>query len=110
MIPKINKLKLRKIIDFFQNCERYHSIFFLVFHRRSDSKNTKIVVVVPKKTIKLRVKRTKIKRQIYNLSLPLVKKTPELELVLVVNKKIITASKEAISTDLEIIFSSLIKK
>lgn len=110
MIPKIHQLKLRKIGDFFQSSERYYSKFFLTFYRHGESENTKVVVVAPKKTIKLRVGRTKIKRQIYNLSLPLVRKTPGLELVLVANKKIISAEKRDILSDLEEIFFNLGEK
>jgi len=66
-----------------------------------------MVVVVPKKNIKLRVKRSEIKRQIYNFSLPLIKKIQGVEIVLVVNKEIATVKKENIIEDLENIFSKV---
>jgi ribonuclease P protein component len=107
MIPKIYKLHLRKIVDYFQSSERYYSKYFLVFHRYSGEETTKLVVVVPKKIVKLRVNRTKMKRQIYSLSLPLIQESKDLELVLVVNKKIITARRDEIESDLSSIFSRL---
>ena len=110
MIPRIYKLKLREIINFFQDSKRYYSKYFLVFYRRQNSSQSRMVVVVPKKSVKLRVGRSKIKRQVYNLSLPLIKKVPGVDLVLVVNKEITTAKQQAITNDLEGIFTSLNQK
>ncbi len=108
MIPKIYKLKLRKEVDFFHNCERYYSRYFQIFYRHSNNnQNTKAVVVVPKKTVKLRVNRTKIKRQIYGLSLPLLRKSRGLDMVFVINKKIITAKKQELINDLTDVFFKL---
>jgi len=107
MIPKIYKLKLREVVGFFQKSKRYYSRYFLVFYHQKNSDDAQMVVVVPKKNIKLRVRRSKIKRQIYNLSLPLIQKTRGVDLVLVVNKEVIAAKKEDIFKDLEGIFSEL---
>ncbi len=107
MIPVIYKLKLRKIVDFFQDSERYYSKYFLVFHRYKNESESQMIVVVPKKNIKLRVKRNSLKRLIYNLSLPLLKKTRGLSLVLVVNKKIATAKNKAVLDDIGEIFLRL---
>lgn len=107
MIPKIHKLKLREAVDFFQKSKRYYSRYFLVFYRHKKNEESRIVVVVPKKNIKLRVKRSEIKRRIYSFSLPLIKKTQGVELVLVVNKEVATVKKENIIEDLENIFSKV---
>ncbi|MBT3249669.1 MAG: hypothetical protein HN846_03475 [Candidatus Pacebacteria bacterium] len=109
MIPKIYKLRLRKISGYFSSCKRYFSKYFLVFYRRHDGNNTKVVVVVPKKIIKLRVNRTQMKRQIYSLCLPLLRKSKGLELVFVINKSITTASREEIFENINNIFSKLDK-
>ncbi len=110
MIPTIYKLKLRKRVNFFQDCERYYSKYFLVFYGQKSEGKSQIVVVTPKKHIKLRVKRSKIKRQIYSLSLPLLKKFKGLSLVVVVNKKIITAKRQDVAEDLREIFFKLGQK
>jgi ribonuclease P protein component len=107
MIPKIYKLKLREAADFFQKSKRYYSRYFLVFYRHKKSEGAQMVVVVPKKNIKLRVRRSKIKRQIYNLSLPLIKKLRGVDLVLVINKEVVAAKKEDIIRDLGDVFSKL---
>ena len=108
MIPKIYKLELRKKTDFFSNCDRYYSKYFQIFYRRSnDDESTKIVVVIPKKIVKLRVDRVKIKRQVYNLYRPFLRKSKGLEVVFVVNKKIINVGQQELIDDLSEIYSQL---
>lgn len=108
MIPKIHKLELRKKTDFFINCNRYYSKYFQIFYRRNhDDENTRIVVVIPKKTVKLRVSRVKIKRQVYNLYLPFLRKSKGLEIVFVANKKIINVEQQELIDDLSKIYSQL---
>jgi ribonuclease P protein component len=110
MIPTIYKLKLRKIVNFFEDCERHYSKYFLVFYHQKKEGESRVVVIVPKKNIKLRVMRSKIKRQVYSLCLPLVREFKGLDLAMVVNKKIITAKKQDIFNDLKEIFSRLSQK
>ena len=64
-------------------------------------------MVVPKKIVKLRVQRTKMKRQIYNLSLPFLMESSGKDLLLVINKKIVTAERLEIMKDLIQLFSKL---
>ena len=110
MIPTIYKLRLRKKVNFFQDCERYYSKYFLVFYCQKSENESQMAVIAPKKIIKLRVRRSKIKRQIYSLSLPLLRKFKGLSLALVVNKKIITAKRQDVAEDLREIFSKLDQK
>ncbi len=107
MIPKKYKLQLRKIPGFFANCDRYFSRYFLVFYQKNNGQDTQVTIIVPKKIIKLRVNRTKMKRQLYKLSLPFVQNSKGVSLVLVINKTTLTASNQDLLSDFEQIFSKI---
>lgn len=117
MIPQKYKLSLRKIKDFFSITKRYYSHYFVFFVRKntaysaqtSSIQPVQIAVVIPKKNVKLRVDRSLIKRRVYAALLPFLKTNQIfgsdpglcLEIVIVGNKKIMTASWSDIKNDLE---------
>lgn len=107
MIPKKNKLQLRKIANFFQTTRRFYTQNFLFFYHRVERKESKIVVIIPKKSFRLRIKRSQVKRQVYSLTLPLIKTKSNLEIAIVVNKKFKNSSREEIKKDLRSIFSRI---
>lgn len=107
MIPKKNKLQLRKIANFFQTTHRFYTQNFLIFQRRVERKESKMVVIVPKKSFRLRIKRSQVKRQVYSLALPLIKTKSNLEIAIVVNKKFKNSSREEVKKELGNIFSRI---
>ena len=117
MIPHKYKLPLRNIKGFFSTARRFYSHYFVFFVRKntaysaqaSSIQPVQIAVVIPKKNVKLRVDRSLIKRRVYAALLPFLKTVQIfgsdpglcLEIVIVGNKKIMTASWSDIKNDLE---------
>ena len=109
MLPKKNRLNLRKRADFFKQAQRYYSPIFTIHYQlrkagdRVDFKEEKQVredweagdkeeqakaaVVVKKKDIKTAVGRHKLTRKGRNALLPFLKKERPIDLVLVFKRQ-----------------------
>jgi ribonuclease P protein component len=111
MIPVKYRLNLRKNPDFFNHSQRFYSQLFLIFYQLkgegSQTIDSRVAVVVPKKNIKKRTQRSRIKRRVFGVVLSIIEKHPNLELVIVVNKEIKDFSFQEIVLDLNKAFSSL---
>ncbi|MBU0579444.1 ribonuclease P protein component [Patescibacteria group bacterium] len=110
MIPHEHRLNLRKKQDFFNKSKRYFTDHFIIFYCFIiQDQKSKLVVVVPKKNAKKRVIRSKIKRQIYAVALPLLKENPGLELVMVVKSDCLKITFEELTIQIKSIFKNLVK-
>lgn len=108
MIPKIFRLNLRTNKDFFINSKRYYADNFIVFYcPTSLEKQSQLTVVVPKKQVKKRVNRSKVKRQVYAAALPLLVKSKGLEVVLVAKRNISRVSFSEIADGISKIWKNI---
>lgn len=93
MIKRIFRLNLRKIPNFFrQSLRLYTPLATIFYHCGEKTLPPQVSVIIPKKTIKLRVNRNKLKRQFYRFALPLLEENKEtlrgLKIVMVPKKEI----------------------
>jgi ribonuclease P protein component len=108
MLPRQMKLDLRSKKDFFKTCKKKHSQFFSFFYKKNNQEGLKVSVIVPKKLLNLATKRIEVKRKVNNClgKLSLEQKNKNIDLALVVNKKMIDLEQNRL---LKIIESSLIE-
>ena len=114
MLPKHLKLDLRSEKNFFSSCKKNHSQYFSFFYRKNEGKGLRVVVIIPKKTVRLATERNKVKRKIYSIINEVIKnsKNPKeiteknINLAIVVNRKSV---KEKAVNLVEIIKGNLIE-
>ena len=110
MIPVRYRLNLRQQPNFFIHAKRYYADFFTMFYKQTTNDClSQLAVVVPKKIIKKRVVRSKIKRRIYHAALPSLENKLGLSLVFVVKKNFLKLKFEEVVIEIEKIFNNLIQ-
>lgn len=87
MLPKINRLDLRKNKDFFNTCQKKHSSNFSVYFKEVQGES-KAAVIVPKSAAQLATQRSKSKRIYREALLRAIKKLKSpWEIVIIVHKE-----------------------
>lgn len=103
MISKHKKLILRQHPDFFNQAEKYYTDLFMIFFLRQPvmERVSQLAVVVPKKKLKLRVKRNQLKRLAYQVVSDLLEQYPGFKLVLIPRKKMLQAKLSDVELELK---------
>lgn len=111
MLPKQYSFKLRRQRGFFDKAQRVFSRYFTLFYVPAQTFG--VVVVIPKKVVKLATGRNKLKRKIESYILEIMPdidvSSPGFFVCLVAKSATVTASKAELMSELAKKFGSLTK-